>query len=354
MKKKMIFSLFAGIAISVTALYFAFKNVPFSELIEYFQSIDYFWMSASLLFVGLSFFMRALRWQVILRTASRISFWRAYHPMMIGFMLNCVLPARIGELARPAILQQKEKVPFATGLATVATERLFDLFFLILLFAVVLSVVDIDPDIEMSFGSYTLNRTTLLNIGSGMVKISLILIFGIALISIDRFRKLIRLVIMKIPDIFSFAGARTQEAIGKYLCLPLVSIMENIAAGFSLVKDMKNLALCLFFSLTIWLLQAFSYYIITRGCPGVNISPFEATAVLIIICFFIALPSVPGFWGLWEAGAVFALSLFAIGAKEASGFALVSHAIQMFPVIIAGFISAIIYGVNIRQIKYNS
>jgi uncharacterized protein (TIRG00374 family) len=348
----MVFSLLAGIIISVIALYFAFKNVPFSDLINYFQSIDYRWMLLSLLIVMISFAMRVLRWQVILRTSLTINFWRAYHPMMIGFMLNCVLPARIGELARPAILQQKEKIPFTTGLATVATERLFDLLFLILLFAVILSFIKIDPNVEMVFGSYTLNRETLMAIGSGMVKLSLILIFGIALISIDRFRKLARMVIMKIPDIFSFAGVKTKETIGKYFCLPLVSIIENIAAGFGLVKNPKNLALCLILSLSIWLLQAFSYYIITLGCPGIGVSFFESTVVLIVICFFIALPSVPGFWGLWEAGGVFALSLFAIGSKEASGFALVSHVIQMFPVIIAGFISAIVYGVNIRQIKY--
>jgi uncharacterized protein (TIRG00374 family) len=350
----MILSLLAGIVISVIALYFAFKNVPFSELIGYFQSIDYFWMLISLLFVVLSFFLRVLRWQVILRTSSKVSFWRAYHPMMIGFMLNCVLPARIGELARPAILQQKEKIPFITGLATVATERLFDLLFLILLFAVVLSFIDIDPDIKMTFGSYTLNRSMLMTIATGMVKLSLILIAGIVLISIDRIRKLARWMIMKIPGILSFTGSKGQEIIGRYFCLPLVSIIENIAAGFGLVKNLKNLSLCLFFSLTIWLMQAVSYYIITLGCPGVDVSFFEAAAVLIIICFSIALPSVPGFWGLWEAGGVFALSLFAIGSKEASGFALVSHAIQMFPVIIAGFVSAIVYGVNIRQIKYNS
>ena len=229
---------------------------------------------------------------------------------------------------------------------------MFDLLFLILFFAVILSFIKIDPDVEMTFGSYTLNRETLMAIGSGMVKLSLILIFGIALISIDRIRKLARMIIMKIPEIFSFTGIKTKEAIAKYFSLPLVSIIENIAAGFGLVKDPKNLSLCLVFSLTIWLLQAISYYTMTLGCPGVGVSFFESTVVLIIICFFIALPSVPGFWGLWEAGGVFALSLFAIGSKEASGFALVSHAIQMFPVIIAGFVSAIVYGVNLRQIKY--
>jgi len=36
---------------------------------------------------------------------------------MIGFMINCILPGRVGEVARPIILKKKENVPFSTGLA---------------------------------------------------------------------------------------------------------------------------------------------------------------------------------------------------------------------------------------------
>ena len=73
---------------------------------------------------------------------------------------------------------------------------------------------------------------------------------------------------------------------------------------------------------------------------------------MVIVCFFISLPSAPGFWGLWEAGGVFALSLFGITAKEAAGFTLANHAIQVLPVIIAGFVSAMLLSVNIRQMSY--
>jgi hypothetical protein len=73
---------------------------------------------------------------------------------------------------------------------------------------------------------------------------------------------------------------------------------------------------------------------------------------MVIICFFIALPSVPGFWGLWEAGGVFALSLLGISAKEAAGFTLASHAVQMIPVILVGFVSAVLTGVNIWRVAF--
>ncbi len=110
--------------------------------------------------------------------------------------------------------------------------------------------------------------------------------------------------------------------------------------------------ICAIYSLLVWMIAALSYYVFSLGSPGVHISYAEMFAVMVIICLFIALPSVPGFWGLWEAGGVFAMSLFGVSTNAAAGFTLANHAIQVFPVIIAGFISAIIAGVNIWQVSY--
>jgi hypothetical protein len=105
-------------------------------------------------------------------------------------------------------------------------------------------------------------------------------------------------------------------------------------------------------TLVIWALHAFSYYLFALGCPGITLTFLELTAVMIIICFFISLPSAPGYWGLWEAGGVFGMLLFGVSAREAAGFTLASHAIQLFPVIIAGLVSAFITGVNIWQVSF--
>jgi len=75
---------------------------------------------------------------------------------------------------------------------------------------------------------------------------------------------------------------------------------------------------------------------------------------MVIICFFISLPSVPGWWGLWEAGGVFALSLLGVSSKDAAGFTLANHAVQVFPVIIVGMISAAVLSVNIRQMSFET
>ena len=352
MTPKMAASFIGGIIISVVALYFAFKNVPLRELFDYLASINYFWVIPAILIALLSFVLRALRWRIILESTRKIGVWRAYHPMMIGFMINCVLPGRLGEVARPVILQKEEKIPFTTGLATVVAERVFDICILLLLFLLTVGMLQIDPNEKVVFGSYTLNLDTLHTVFNGLLKIGGLLIIGMALFSLSKIRKIIYTIILSIPDLLFFAGEKFKSRFRTKVCEPLIGILKNVASGFTLIRSPNKIFYCGILSVLIWGLGALSYYIVSLGSPGVSLTYLEMTTVMVIVCFFISLPSVPGWWGLWEAGGVFALSLFGVTAKEAAGFTLANHAVQVIPVIIAGFASAMFLSVNIRQMSY--
>ena len=352
MNKKMMISFIVGLVVSAAALYFAFLEVRPSELFNSLASINYFWVLPALVLVMISFYLRAVRWQIILTSTKKITIWRAFHPMMIGFMINCVLPGRLGEVARPIILQRKEKVPFTTGLATVAAERIFDICLLLLLFIVTVSAIQIRPDINVAVGKYQLNRETLEILFGGMLKLGAVLIAGIILITIRKVRYFFYGIIRYLPNLFFFVGPNLKKAIQEKFCEPLIGILENIAQGFTLIRYPKKIILCSLLSLSIWGLLAFSYYLFSLGSPGINLTFFEMSVVMVIICFFIALPSLPGWWGLWEAAGGFALSLFGVSSKEAFGFTLANHALQVFPVIIVGAVSAMILSVNIRQISF--
>lgn len=352
MSKKAAISLILGITVSVLALYLSFRNVPIFELRSYLSSINYLWVIPAIAISLFTFILRTLRWRIILESSGKIGFLNAFHPMMIGFMINCVLPGRVGELARPAILRKREGVPFAAGLATVAAERAFDIILILLFFIGVLAIVDIDPNLDMTFGDYHLNRRTLITICNGMIQLSVVLVAGMIFISIQKCRDWLNRVVLDIPSIFIFVGRPTRQKIRETLLIPLVGIIENLAAGFSLIKSPKKMILCTFLSLLIWGFSAVSYQVMALGCPGITVSFPEMIAVMIIVCFFIALPSVPGFWGIWEAGGVFALSLFGITTKDAAGYTLANHAVQVFPVIIVGLVSAVLTGINILQVSY--
>jgi uncharacterized protein (TIRG00374 family) len=352
MNKNLTLSFIAGLIVSAIALYLAFRNVPITELIQYFASINYIWVFPSVFLIIMCFVIRAVRWRIILESSLKISILRAFHPMIIGFMMNCVLPGRVGEFARPAILKKKENVPFATGLATVAAERIFDICLLVILAVITFSAIEISPDLNMEFGTHHLNRETLQSVFSGMVKLGIALIAGIVLISITKIRNFVNSIIMSVPNLFFFASPQFKATFTQKVCKPLAAFVENISRGFHLIRYPKKLFLCFLLSILVWGMHALSYYIFSLGSPGIDLTFIELSAVMVIIMFFIALPSVPGFWGLWEAGGVFALSLFEVSAKDAAGFTLANHAVQMFPVIIMGFVSAIIISVNIWQLSY--
>ena len=351
MKKTASLSLFIGLAVSIAALYLAFRQVPFSDLMAYLKSINYLWVIPTILLALAGFMLRVYRWQLILGSSQPVGFWQAFHPLMIGFMLNCILPGRVGEIARPVILQQKEQVPFSTGLATVAAERTFDAMILLLLFSWMLTVVQIDPVMEIHFGGYILNKTLLISAAKGITRLSLLLLAGIVMVALESSRNWINRLFLRIPKLFFFAGQAFQELVYQRFSLVLVRFTLSFSRGFLLLKEPWKMAGCFSLSLLIWGLNVLSYYTMTLGAPGVDLSFAELSVVMVIVCLFISIPSAPGFWGIWEAGGVFALALFGVSAKDAAGFTLANHAVQMFPVIVVGMGSAIVTGVNVWQVS---
>ncbi len=229
MKRKMLTSLLVGIILSAVTLYLAFRNVPFNDLADYLASINYAWILPAALIVVISFLLRAWRWQIILASNHQVPFWRAYHPMMIGFMINCVLPGRVGEVARPAILNSKEKVPFTTGLATVAVERVFDILLLIGLFAIVMVNVQIHSELDITFQRYNLNRSTLETIARSMINLSVALIVGMLLVGIEKTRSWINRSILAAPRYLFFLSTATRTKIEQNVAVRLVKLVDNFA-----------------------------------------------------------------------------------------------------------------------------
>jgi uncharacterized protein (TIRG00374 family) len=351
MKNHLITSFIIGILTSIAALYFAFRHVPVSDLWLYLKSVNYIWTLPAAFLVMVGFFLRTLRWQLILESSHKIGVWQAFHPLMIGFMINCILPGRLGEFARPLILQKKEKVPFATGIATVVAERVFDVAALIIFAVITFASIKINPQAEIVFGKFRLNRSMLEVLFSRMILICAFLIASIIMVNIPLIRRAIKRAIIGGPSLIFFVGKPFRAKITAKVCEPLIRFVDNIVTGFTMIKYPKKIFICALYSVSVWMIAAFSFYVFSLGNPGIHLSYTEMFAVLVIIMLFIALPSVPGFWGLWEAGGVFALSLFGISARAAAGFTLANHAVQMFPLIVAGLISAIITSVNIWQIS---
>jgi glycosyltransferase 2 family protein len=114
-----------------------------------FQLVEWSWVSVALGLNLLSVLIRALAWQTVIRQAllpPRPPFPQVFSAFSVGLLANAVLPGRIGELARVAVLARR--MPRGQGgtgrlLGTVFAHRLFDVVPALLLTAYVLATARI-------------------------------------------------------------------------------------------------------------------------------------------------------------------------------------------------------------------
>lgn len=106
-----------------------------------FANIHWGWFLASLSVAITTYFGRAIRWQVMIRPVrGDASLWNLFVATVIGFTA-IVFFGRPGEIVRPYLIAQKEKVSLSSQLAAWLLERIYDLLSVLFLFGLALSQV---------------------------------------------------------------------------------------------------------------------------------------------------------------------------------------------------------------------
>jgi glycosyltransferase 2 family protein len=352
--RKIVLSLIIGTIFSSLAIYISFRNVPLAQLFNYIKTINFWWIIPSLIIALSTYLVRSLRWKIILKPIKKISFWHAFHPVVIAFTINCLLPGRVGELARPAILYKRDKVEFSKVLATVAVERIFDIVTLLSMFIFIMGSIQIDPSLNLTFNGNQINQKTLLGIRSKTIFVGIALLVLISMFMLPITRQVIGRIISFLPKVLFFTTSHFRQQMSERLLLQSKTILDNLAMGFEVLKDPSMVLVCMLLSACIWLLSFCSFYVLILGCKGLHITFLQASASIIILCFFIMLPSVPGYWGVWEVGGIYGLMIFGVPKLEAAGLTITNHFLAIIPLIIVGILSAWVIGVDIIQMGLHS
>jgi uncharacterized membrane protein YbhN (UPF0104 family) len=114
--------------------------------------VQWKWVVAAVGFNLLSIFARALAWQTVIHAAMRPprpTFPLTFSAFCVGLLANAVLPGRIGELARVAVLTRRfpgRRGLWPTLVSTVFAHRLFDVIPILLLVGYVLATAQIPSE----------------------------------------------------------------------------------------------------------------------------------------------------------------------------------------------------------------
>lgn len=115
-----------GAAISVIALWLVLRTVDLGRTLDVLRRAEVGWIGLMAAFLGADVLVRAIRWQRLLVPIGAVPYRRMLAYLLIGYLANNVLPARLGELVRSHYLGDREGLSRTTTLGTVVVERVVD------------------------------------------------------------------------------------------------------------------------------------------------------------------------------------------------------------------------------------
>ena len=320
-----------GIVLSIALLWWTLRDVSLAEVWHELaaSSIPYF--IASAFFATLIFPMRAYRWRIILApVAPNLPLGPLWRSTAIGMAINNVVPARAGELARAYAITRETPVTFSSALASLAVDRLFDMFAVLGLGAAAL----LDPSFPR--GARVAGQS-LGDLAQGSILLVVLLVGVLYLLAFFPAQ------LVRAFEIFARRVSPTVEERGKNALL-------RFSEGLSALKSPGRFLLVLAWTIAHWLVNAFAFWL---GFKAVGLSlPFSAACFLqMLIALGVALPSAPGFFGIFEKLAQVGLAIYGVQATQAASWAIGFHILSFIPITVIGIYYFSRLGLTFRELQ---
>ncbi len=297
-----------GMLVSLVFLYLAFRKVDYGELWLALKTASYWFIIPNVMLQIFTMWLRAVRWRYMVNPIKKVRLGRLFSSVMIGFMANNVLPARLGEFVRAYSLGTKENVSKSASFATIVVERLFDGFSILFILWATLLLFPFPEWVKKG--------------GNLFLVMNVVMLFFLILLEVKTDSTL---------KFFQF----TFRFLPRKLRMKAEDILLKFISGLKVFRDPSSLIWILSWSILIWIVTGISNYFIFLAF-GLY-PPIQASFILlVIVCLGVMLPSSPGFVGTFQFFTIVALARFGYDKNIALPFSIVLHACQYFPVTLLG------------------
>jgi uncharacterized protein (TIRG00374 family) len=326
-----------GIVFGLTAvfLFFFFRGVDWGEVVRHLGRVHVFFFILSLCLVPLHLVTRSLRWRCLMvHEKPSVKMANMVSANAVGFGVNAVFPGRIGELARPLYLAQKEKTSKGYALGTIVVERIFDMFTMCFLLGVFLLArplyaarfqVSAEAQASLRFWGF---------VGVGLA--SALLVFSLALYFFkEPTLKVIGFFLRPLPDRLS----------GKALAL-----FDDFIAGLKFFQDLKTLVLYTLYSFVVWLGIILFYWVFFISFR-ITVPYFLLFPYVFLTMVGASIPT-PGMVGGFHYFSKMGLTqLYAVDPNLALGATIVVHAVQILMTALIAYVILWHEGMSLFQVK---
>lgn len=291
-----------GLAVTVLALWYVLRGEDFGAIISQMRQGDPLLLLAATTVATFGFFIRALRWKVILAAVKPDTRLRSrFAAVSIGFMANNVLPARVGEFARAYSFSRMEPVSAGAAFGSLVVERFLDGVVLLLLLVIPILLPGFPAGGALS---------------SGMG--ALILRGGVLAVGIV----MVALVTMAVwPRAFIRGAERVAAFLPRAMARPVVGALESLLDSIAVLRSPRLLSLSFAWTVGFWLFHGVSFWLGMLAF-GIDTGIVSAWFTEAVVGFGVALPAAPGFIGTFHASAEFALTgVYGVESSRSLAFA---------------------------------
>ena len=296
-----------SIALAAVLLYYALRGVEWGRVWTTIVQADRFWLAAACVLTSCAFFVRACRWRILLNADTYFPIGTVFNATMAGYLGNSFLPARAGEFVRTYIIASRSTLSKTYVLTTALSERMVDAITLVLASSVVLLGVNPKPD---WLGG--VSRTTAIVAGAGLLAIAVLPHTG------DLYARVLRAIPMP-------AGLRDR----------LLEFASQILLGLRTFHSLGRLAGFALLTAVVWSIDCCT---VMAGTHALGFGVSFPTALLVVTALGLgsALPSTPGYVGIYQFVTVSVLTPFGVSHDTALAYSFVSQAIGYVVVLALG------------------
>ena len=298
-----------GILLTIVCLVVFFRQVELEKLLHALVGFDYAYLIFGILFLGIGYACRVLRWSIMLKsTGSESGFTTCSAPFLGSIALNNVLPFRIGDVVRALVFPASMGISKTAATSSIIVERLIDLISLLACLAIGLFAIEgIQISTELKFSAVTLAIASFL---------LLLFIFFFSDVLGDLFHKK--------------ADTSESEAVVK-----ICSAARDMLRSFNSMSRPNILFSMIAISALVWIGEAGLFYFILQGMHFES-APIETLLVMSVATLSTLLPSSPGYVGTFHVAVFTAVSLIGGTAEEAGSLAIIVHLALWLPTTLAG------------------
>jgi glycosyltransferase 2 family protein len=282
--------------LAILFLYLTLRDLDWNTFWNTLINGQYQYLAFIIPMGSISYFLRSLRWGLLIRSEKKIPHLSVFWANMIGYLGNAFLPARAGEVLRSVAISRNFGLSTSFTLATALTERLMDVVALVIISSLSLLSLNLLSD----------------PFSSALKLMAVVGLLGLVVVLFFPLLEKYFLIILK------------------YLPLPQ-SWVEKISIQVSLflqgmrtLQNGKKMLAFLILTTLIWLLDGY-IAIISVQIVAATINLPQALVLLSALGLSSALPSTPGYIGVYQFAAVSVLAPFGIIKSTALAYILISE-----------------------------